>query len=516
MSSSHLPPPQYPPVDPPITPLSQTVNLTNPPPVHPVKGNNTGVGFQSGYPPPDHSQFTVNNIGVGFQSGYLPPPPDHSQFTANNAPHPQLYTTPSQDPFPSRDIRYYGEQTMSHPPPQDNVQYHPVTQGQSYGRGRNTPGQGYPNQDQWAPQNHLQWDHRSPCQLPPPHPSQGGRSDHLADPYQDDPSDYPDPYGDQPYHFYPHYHHQPQPHPFQTSDPKLSKYNGKVPWRAYEVKLDHMAHKYNWVNATKLAKLVEALEDKALTFYSILPGLTWESYPLVKAKFNVQFGPKEPSRTACNQLAILQQNSEEELEEFAEQALCISMDAWGDLSTNMANAAAKEAFIHGVSDKETAFITMSQNPDTLDDALAFLKQVIYDKKSLAGQGKPVTKVAWNVSFSDIPESIEPVIHAAVPTPTPQVTNPAVTKLQESMSKMLAMLKKTAASTPPRANNSWFCGPWSNSGPPSPMICHKCKGVGHGYWECPSQRDATSSGTPSQSPSKLTTPSLKPLNGQGLN
>ena len=154
-----------------------------------------------------------------------------------------------------------------------------------------------------------------------------------------------------------------------------------------------MACKYNWDNATKLAKLVEALEDKTLTSYSSLPGLTWESYPLVKAKFNAQFGLKEPSRTTHNQLAILQQHSEEELEEFAEQALHISMDAWVDLSTDMANAAAKEAFIHGVADKEAAFITMSQNPDTLDDALAFLKQVIHDKKSLAGQGKPVTKVA---------------------------------------------------------------------------------------------------------------------------
>ena len=40
---------------------------------------------------------------------------------------------------------------------------------------------------------------------------------------------------------------------------------------------------------------------------------------------------------------------------------------------------------------------MNQNPDTLDDALASLKQVIYDRKSLAGQEKPVTKVAQNVS-----------------------------------------------------------------------------------------------------------------------
>ena len=86
MSSSHLPPPQYPTVDPPITPLSQTMNPPNPPSAHPVKGNNNRVGFQLGYLPP----------------------PNHSQFTANNAPHSQPCTTLSWDPFPSRDIRYYG------------------------------------------------------------------------------------------------------------------------------------------------------------------------------------------------------------------------------------------------------------------------------------------------------------------------------------------------------------------------------------------------------------------------
>ena len=82
-----------------------------------------------------------------------------------------------------------------------------------------------------------------------------------------------------------------------------------------------------------------------------------------------------------------------------------------------------------------------------------------------------------------------------------------------MSEMLTMLKKTAASTPPQSNSSWF---WSSSGPPSPMICHNCKGIGHGYQECPSMRDATSSGTPSRSPAKPTAPSPKLLNGQGLN
>ena len=42
-----------------------------------------------------------------------------------------------------------------------------------------------------------------------------------------------------------------------------------------------MATKYNWDEATKLAKLVEALEDAALTFFSGLPAETRDSYPAV-------------------------------------------------------------------------------------------------------------------------------------------------------------------------------------------------------------------------------------------
>ena len=46
MSSSYLPPPQYPPVDPPITPMSQTVNPPNPPSVTSSDGETT-LGLDS-------------------------------------------------------------------------------------------------------------------------------------------------------------------------------------------------------------------------------------------------------------------------------------------------------------------------------------------------------------------------------------------------------------------------------------------------------------------------------------
>ena len=142
-----------------------------------------------------------------------------------------------------------------------------------------------------------------------------------------------------------------------------------------------MATKYNWDEAIKLVKLVEALEDAALTLFSGLPAETQDSYPAVQCKFGAQFDPKEEAQTAQNQLIFLQQKDDEELEEFAEHALCISTDAWGDVSAEIATVVAKEAFIHRVLDKDAAFITMSQNPETLDDALAMQKHVIHDKQS---------------------------------------------------------------------------------------------------------------------------------------
>ena len=53
-----------------------------------------------------------------------------------------------------------------------------------------------------------------------------------------------------------HYHHpqhdqdmhnwrQPRNNNY-GQNPKMTLYDGKVPWRAYEMKLEHMANQYNW------------------------------------------------------------------------------------------------------------------------------------------------------------------------------------------------------------------------------------------------------------------------------
>ena len=74
-----------------------------------------------------------------------------------------------------------------------------------------------------------------------------------------------------------------------------------------------MAQKYDWDDDIKLAKLVEALDDKALTFFSNLSPDVQGNFEVVQRKMNNRFTPREPSTTVRKQLQMLQQNPEETL-----------------------------------------------------------------------------------------------------------------------------------------------------------------------------------------------------------
>ena len=75
----------------------------------------------------------------------------------------------------------------------------------------------------------------------------------------------------------------------QAFEPKLSKYDGSILWRVYMVKLLHLALIYQWNNDTKLEKLAESLEDRAI--YPVISKLTLKQVQLQvatnsKAKYN--------------------------------------------------------------------------------------------------------------------------------------------------------------------------------------------------------------------------------------
>ena len=112
-------------------------------------------------------------------------------------------------------------------------------------------------------------------------------------------------------------------------EPKLSKYDGSIPWRVFEVKLLHLAQRYRWDNDTKLARLVESLQGKALIFFSKLPRNVQSNFEVVRKKMNNRFIPQEPAITVRKNLQTIRQNSEEALEEWAERCQQCAYDAWG-------------------------------------------------------------------------------------------------------------------------------------------------------------------------------------------
>ena len=123
-----------------------------------------------------------------------------------------------------------------------------------------------------------------------------------------------------------------------------------------------MAQRYQWDDDTKLTKLVEALEDRALTFFSNLPNNVQGNFEIVQKKMNNQFLPKEPAITARKQLQIIRQKVEERLEEWAGRCQQCAYNAWGMISPEVAELAAVEAFLGGVQETEAAFSVMEKDP----------------------------------------------------------------------------------------------------------------------------------------------------------
>ena len=189
-------------------------------------------------------------------------------------------------------------------------------------------------------------------------------------------------------------------------EPKLSKYDGRIPWRVYEVKLLHLARRYQWDDDTKLAKLVEVLEDKALTFFSNQPPNVQVNFELVRKKMNNRFMPQEPAITVRKQLQTIHQNTEEALGEWAERCQQCAYDAWGKISPEVAEQAAIEAFLGGVIETEAAFTVLEKDPQTVDEALEFLKKAVHSRKSLCFKFRNTQRKVRTISIAPDPITAE--------------------------------------------------------------------------------------------------------------
>ena len=154
----------------------------------------------------------------------------------------------------------------------------------------------------------------------------------------------------------------------------MTKYDGKVNWKAWFMQFDDIADRRRWNYTTKLGKLKELLKDDALAYFSRLPLNVRESYRLLCEKMNLRFGQKDTPRTAQTQLFVIKQKDEEELEEWAERCMSVSIDGWQDQSEVVAQEQAVNAFLRGARERDSALAVMDKEPASIDEAVRQMRQ----------------------------------------------------------------------------------------------------------------------------------------------
>ena len=134
---------------------------------------------------------------------------------------------------------------------------------------------------------------------------------------------------------------------------------------------------------------------------------------------NNRFMPQEPAITIRKQLQTIHQNTEEALEEWAESCQQCAYEAWGKISPEVAEQAAIEAFLGGVMETEAAFTVLEKDPQTVDEALEFLKKAVHSRKSLCYKFHNTQRKVRTVSTAPDPITAEVRTTDTTSSPTQQ-------------------------------------------------------------------------------------------------
>ncbi|CAG2208013.1 unnamed protein product [Mytilus edulis] len=259
--------------------------------------------------------------------------------------------------------------------------------------------------------------------------------------------------------------------------PKLAIFDGKSEWKPYFMQFNHIARKYEWSNEQKLDRLIECLRDKALKFVSTRQETVQKDYDM-------------------RQLQEVRQFVDESIEEFAERIQELATDGYLNTPENVVDTIAVDAFLKGCTDKKAALFAMEKDPNTMDQALQYVKSSIHNQKILLGYRKPEVKRVQFYDDSD-EESTECLVRQVKTANNSSMQD--LQKKYETMETRMATteqhiwtiksdIKKIINSISPKTTADRQRSPSPRGRSPTRDIrdiqCYTCREMGHYSTQCP--------------------------------
>jgi hypothetical protein len=177
---------------------------------------------------------------------------------------------------------------------------------------------------------------------------------------------------------------------------KLPIFHGDASkWRSFIFSFKTAARTYEWGKESKLNRLLSCMQDKAVDYICSRPKEIRSDYKLLLRDLKRRYGQREPSDVVIRKLASAKQHEEEDLDQFGERIIRLTVDAYPGVDDAMVQKWAASAFLRGCRDKVPAMLTRCSAPKSLQKAVRRMKR---NSQEVGGQASKSRNVSPPPSY----------------------------------------------------------------------------------------------------------------------